>query len=125
MPKSGQYPHIWKSGADPIDHKLWIDCQRARAQAWFRGQDWFITEQEYVQLWREDDRYLRKGRTLSDLCLCRRDADLPWTLDNVEFKTREEHYKNTKHFRGQVTYGPRKPFRKENARSKVRSVENT
>lgn len=125
MRKSGQYPHIWKSGADPIDHKLWIDCQRARAQAWYRGQEWLITEQEYVQLWREDDRYLRKGRTVNDLCLCRRDPDLPWTLDNVEFKTRQEHYLNTKHFRGRVTYGPRKPLRKHNVRSKIRSAENT
>ena len=91
--KSGIYPNTWRSGPDPIDHRLFNDCQRARAQAWYRGEQWFITEQEYIALWRTNDYYLRKGRHNEDLCLIRRHYDLPWSLDNVQIVTRLEHYK--------------------------------
>ena len=116
--KKGQLtPEDWLSGPDPADHRLFNDCQRARAQAWYRGQDWFITEQQYIEIWRKDDRYLRKGRANDQLCMTRIDPDLPWTIDNIEIKTRLEHYKNTNNFRGRVTYGPRKYQRRSHAES--------
>ena len=95
MPMRGIRPHTWISGPDPIDHRLYTDCQRARAQAWYRGENWFITEQEYIDLWRTDDRYLRKGKTLNSLCMTKRDHDLDWTVDNVEFIERGEHFRQT------------------------------
>lgn len=91
--KSGLYPQTWKSGPDPIDHRLYNDCQRARAQAWYRGEEWFITEAEYISIWREDDRYLHKGRTRESLCLVKIDKSLPWSLDNVKFLSRLEHFR--------------------------------
>ena len=91
--KTGLYPKTWKSGPDEINHKLYTDCQRARAQAWYRGEEWYITEQEYIRLWREDDRYLKKGRTVECLCLSKIDYTLPWTMDNVHFITRREHFR--------------------------------
>lgn len=103
MPKQGIRPHIWKSGEDPIDHKLYVDCQKARAQARYRGEEWLITEEEYIQLWREDNRYLKKGRTVDSLCLTKRDHDLAWTLDNVEFITRLEHFKTTNQHKMKMT----------------------
>lgn len=90
--KIGPYPHIWKSGPDAVDHKLYTDCQRARAQAWYRGEDWFITEQEYIDLWRQDDRYQKKGRTIESLCMSKIDYELPWTVDNVQIMSRHEHF---------------------------------
>lgn len=93
-PKGTTLPDIWKSGPDEVNHRLYTDCQRARAQAKYRGEQWFITEQEYIELWRTDDRYLKKGRAPDDICLTRRDHDLPWTLDNVEFVLRLDHYRN-------------------------------
>lgn len=95
MRKSGQYPRTWKSGPDPIDHKLYTDCQRARAQAWYRGEQWFITEEEYIRLWRTDDRYLRKGQTADSICMTKIDHDKPWTVDNVQFMERREHFRQT------------------------------
>lgn len=91
-PKGKIYPHQWKSGTDVIDHKLYTDCQRARAQATYRGEVWTITESEYIQLWRKDDQYLKKGRGTDDLCLVRRDYEQGWHLDNVEIRSRLEHY---------------------------------
>lgn len=88
----GPYPHLWKSGPDEINHKLFTDCQRARAQAWYRGEEWFITEEEYIRIWRQDDRYLKKGRTIDSLCMSKIDYELPWHIDNVQIMSRHEHF---------------------------------
>ena len=93
MPRAGVRPHVWKIGTDPVDHKLYVDAQRAKAQAKYRGELWEITEQEYIDIWRKDDAYLKKGRGLECLCLTRIDFDLDWTVDNVELISRHEHYK--------------------------------
>lgn len=87
-------PNEWRSGPDLIDHKLYNDCMKARAQAWYRGEQWSITEQEYISLWRANDSYLHKGRTRHSLCMVRIDPDLPWSVDNVEIVTRLEHLRN-------------------------------
>lgn len=92
-PKGTKRTYMWKSGPDPIDHKLYVQCQRARAQANFRGEVWTITEQEYIDLWRENDRYLNKGRRPEDLCLTRRDPEGDWSMDNVIIVTRAYHYR--------------------------------
>jgi hypothetical protein len=95
MPKSGLRPHTWKIGTDPIDHRLYIDCLRARAQATYRGEQWLITEQEYISLWRTEDRYLQKGRGAECVCLIRCDHTQPWTVNNVKFISRLEHFRTT------------------------------
>ena len=97
--KKGIYPQQWLSGPDLIDHKLYTDCQRARAQAWFRGEEWLITEQEYIDLWREDDHYLRKGRTTGSLCMVRLDIEKAWTLDNVMIIERTKHFRRAHEFK--------------------------
>ena len=86
-------PDCWISGPDPADHKLFYDCQRARAQAWYRGEQWEISEQDYIQLWRRDDQHLRKGRRTGDLCLIRLDITGPWSLANVEIVERHRHFR--------------------------------
>lgn len=93
--RKGPAPHLWKSGPDPIDNKLYTECQKRRAQAKFRGQIWLITEEEYIALWRRDDLYLRKGRGNSDLCMTLIDASKPWRLDNIKIIDRLTHYKQT------------------------------
>jgi len=89
-------PEDWISGPDPADHKLFVDCQRSRAQAWFRGEEWFITEQEYIKIWREGDQHLRKGRTKDSLCMVRIDPEKDWTVDNVKIIPRIEHFRNAR-----------------------------
>lgn len=102
--KSGIYPHTWLSGPDHDDHRLYIDCQRARAQANFRGEGWTITEEEYIALWRRDDQFKRKGRRINDLCLVRIDLEKPWTLDNVEIKERALHFKRARQLQEEKRY---------------------
>lgn len=84
-------PHLRKY-PDPIDNKLFLDCMRARAQAWYQGQEWLLTDDEYIALWRQDDLYKFKGRHNEDYCLVRNDYSLPWQMDNVRIITRLEHY---------------------------------
>jgi hypothetical protein len=96
MRKGHRSPHLWKSGPDPVDHQLHLECQRRRAQARFRGQTWLITEEEYIQLWREEHRWLNKGRSPENICMCIIDPNLPWTVDNVEFMLRRQHYQTSR-----------------------------
>jgi len=91
MPRTGPRPNT-RRYPDPVDHKLFMDCMRARAQAWYMQQEWFITEDEYIALWRENDKYKHKGRHNNQFCLVRKDYEKAWTLDNVEVITRLEHY---------------------------------
>lgn len=86
------YPNIWKSGPDEVRHNLWIACVRAKAQAKYRGEEWLITPEEYIDLWMENDLYQNKGRGLDDYCLTRKDVYEPWSVENVEIITRREHF---------------------------------
>jgi hypothetical protein len=92
MPKKGIRPHTWVSGSDLVDHRLYIDCQRSRAQAKFRGEVWTITEREYIDLWRKGDLYLNKGRSPEQYCLTKIDPEKDWSLDNVHIITRLQHF---------------------------------
>ena len=92
MRKNGIYPELWKSGRCPIRHKLWLECQRSRAQAKYRGQEWDIDEETYIELWMMDDRYKHKGKASGDLCMSRINKKEPWHRDNVYFPTRKEHF---------------------------------
>lgn len=94
--KGTLYPKDWLSGPDPVDHRLYNDCLRARAQAWYRGEEWLLTEQEYIQLWRVNDNYLRKGRTTGSLCLIRIDIERAWHIDNVEVIERHRHFRRAR-----------------------------
>lgn len=93
MRTPGIYPELWKSGRCPIRHRLWLECQRNRAQAKYRGQEWMITEDEFIQLWQEDDRYKHRGRNGDSLCMTRIDKQKPWHKDNVKFQKRREHFR--------------------------------
>jgi hypothetical protein len=91
--KKGTYPHTWLSGPDEVDHKLYVDCLRARAQANFRGEGWEISEKDYIAIWRQDDRYKSKGRGTGSLCMIRIDLEKPWRMDNVMILERVKHFR--------------------------------
>lgn len=88
-------PEDWLSGPDPVDHKLYTDCQRARAQAWYRGEEWLITEQEYIELWRYQNQYQNKGRCRHNLCMVRIDPERAWHKDNVLIISRLQHFRTS------------------------------
>ena len=94
MRKNGIYPELWKSGRCPVRHKLWLECQRNRAQAKYRGQVWEIDEETFIELWMQDDRYKQRGRRGDDLCMTRINKTLPWTKHNVQFLSRKAHFQS-------------------------------
>jgi hypothetical protein len=104
MRKPGIYPELWKSGRCPIRHRLWLECQRNRAQAKYRGQPWNITEEQFIELWMKDNRYKHRGRDGKSLCMTRKDKTQPWQPDNVYFPTRKEHFSSIYAGKSRKTY---------------------
>jgi hypothetical protein len=76
-----------------VDNKLFNDWMKARAQAHYFDLAWTITEDEYIAIWRINNRYLKKGRANDEFCLVRQDYNLGWHMNNVHVITRSEHYK--------------------------------
>ena len=88
-PKWGdwRYPTPWK-------HDCHYAYLRHRAQARYRGEQYAITEQEWMGLWNEG-LWNRRGRAPESICLARIVDDLPWCIPNVHFITRYESIRKT------------------------------
>lgn len=78
---------------DLIDRNLRRAWQNSRVQALHRGDEYLLTWEDYLQLWRKNDRYLQKGTTLDSLVMVRTDPDGPWSVANTEIMTRQEQLK--------------------------------
>lgn len=89
----GVRPHIWKAGPDPVLHKKYLTWLQQRNQAQYREEGWTISFEEWVQVWDASGQWLNRGRVKGTWCMTRRDWGLPWSLDNIEIVTREEHAK--------------------------------
>lgn len=84
-------PHLRKY-PDPVDHKLFMDWMRAKAQAAYMALNWTVPVEEYIAMWRQNDLYKEKGRHNHEYCLVRKDYGKGWHLDNVHIITRGDHY---------------------------------
>ena len=73
-----------------IRNQLLQKFRNAKYQARHRGQDWDITEDEFIDLWMKNDNIEQSGNTLHSLSLCRKNLDDGWTLDNVHVITRQQ-----------------------------------
>ena len=60
----------------------------ARLQARFRGEDWGLDRETYIEMWLKEDRWQRIGRDSDSLSMTRIDPELGWTVDNVEIVVR-------------------------------------
>jgi hypothetical protein len=86
---TGPRPHTWKSGPDPELHNKFRVFGQCRNQAQFRGEDWQLTFEQFVQLW--SNYWQQRGRTVNSLCMTRRDWTRPWTMSNTQIITRQAH----------------------------------
>jgi len=68
--------------------------QLAKNQAVFRGQEWHLTKQEFLDIWRENELWLDGGHTMDGYVFSRIDMTADWTVDNVHIVTREQMLKN-------------------------------
>lgn len=84
-------PHVWLIGADAgkFKHDMYHPWQMARAQAKYRNELWELEFEDYYLLWR--DHWEQRGRGPDDMCMTRRDPDLPWSRDNICIILRSDH----------------------------------
>ena len=93
--RRGERPDLWKTGSDPAVHQHYYRFLRARAQARFWAQEWWLTWTEYYEATREV--IGRMGRGLDQFNLVRINTRLGWSKSNVELQTRRQamHRKHT------------------------------
>jgi len=89
----GPRPQSWVTGPDPVEHKKYRIWIQQRNQAQWREEGWTISFEEWKQLWDESGQWHNRGRERSCYCMTRIDRELPWTPDNVQIITREQHAK--------------------------------
>ena len=82
-------PHQWITGPDPFRHKLYWPFQAHQAQAKFRGDEHLLTFEEFFEIWK--DHWHLRGRQADCICLTRIDPRGPWSKENCELVTRQEH----------------------------------
>lgn len=82
-------PHLWKSGPDPEQHRLYKAWLQQRNQARWRGETWHLTFKEWIEVW--GDLIDQRGRTRDSYCLTRQNYDRDWTRDNVIVLPRRAH----------------------------------
>lgn len=87
----GPRPQIWKPGPDPVRHEQWRVWGQQKNQAQWRGEGWHIEFDTWLNLW--GDLWHQRGREKGCYCMTRIDWSLPWTVNNVQIVTREEHAK--------------------------------
>lgn len=86
--QKGLQPNLWKHPYDPVKRAKALAWVRAKAQAKFRGEEWAITEEEWMNSVWPDSLWARRGRKSMDLCLIRDDARGSWHIDNIIMVTR-------------------------------------
>jgi hypothetical protein len=67
---------------DELLHARHLGFHRSRCQAKFRGEPWELTEEDWNAIW-TPERWLRRGRGNTELCMSLLDEMGGWTVDNV------------------------------------------
>lgn len=86
------YPDKWLSGPDPLHHQQYYAWLKHRSQAWYRGEEHFLTWQDWLEFW-PPEVWHQRGRKGPDLCLTRIDPELAWEKSNCEIITRAEQFR--------------------------------
>lgn len=85
--KRGPRPHLWISGPNELTHEKFYAWHKHRAQANYRQEDYYLTFDDWQQLW-SDDKFLNRGRERDCFVLTRVDREGPWSIANCEVITR-------------------------------------
>jgi hypothetical protein len=79
---------VYISDFDNARRKAFV---RSRSQAWFRGETWELTWEDYQVFWKTTSRWARRSRRIDGLVLTRRDWQGVWNRDNCCIITRKAH----------------------------------
>ena len=91
--RPGPRPEMWVTGTDPVEHKKYRVYIQQKNQAQWRQEGWDISFEAWKHLWDKSGVWESRGRERGDYCMTRRDWSTPWTLNNVQIITRQEHAK--------------------------------
>lgn len=86
---------------DPQLHARYTPFLKSRSQAWYRGEDWDLTFEDYCQLWTWDHWQLR-GKGATEFAMVRKDIEQGWNLNNCEIITRREQLRRNAHYRADI-----------------------
>lgn len=64
--------------------------QNGRVQARMRNLEWTIRQDDFIDVWSEDDKWQHRGTKSGDLTFCRIDMSSGWHINNVDIITRHE-----------------------------------
>lgn len=82
-------PHTWVSGPDVTKHKQYIAWSMQREQAKFRGEEYVLTFEDFVEIWGEF--WHQRGRMAWSMVMTRHDLEKGWYRDNVCIMERLQH----------------------------------
>jgi len=89
--RPGPRPEMWVSGTDPVEHKKYRVFIQQKNQAQWREEGWDISFAAWKDIWDQSGMWENRGRERGDYCMTRSDWSLPWTVDNAQIITRQEH----------------------------------
>jgi hypothetical protein len=76
-------PDKWLCGSpDPIEHDKYYGWRKHQSQARYRKEEYELTWEDWQTLW-PNDVWFKRGRGRDCVTLYRRDANMPWRMDNV------------------------------------------
>lgn len=85
--KKNEFATLYPTEQAVKQHRAYVV---ARCQAKHRGEEWYLSESEYVDAW--GDEWHNRGRQSHNMTLTRCDWDLPWSSDNIEVIPRREFW---------------------------------
>lgn len=83
-------PANW-TGDRLINRDKYYAYLKHKAQANYRGEAYFLTWEDWQQIW-PNDLWLKRGRKIDDLCLTRPTFAGPWSMQTVEVTSRRQHF---------------------------------
>lgn len=90
--KQGKRSHLWITGPDELTHEKFYAWHKHRSQANYRQEEYYLTFDDWQQLW-PDDKFLNRGRETSCFVLTRIEREGPWSIANCEVVTRYDQLK--------------------------------
>jgi len=91
-------PETWISGDCPIVHDKYYAWLKHRAQARYRGEDYYLSFEDWCELW-TPSKWSQRGRKADSLVLQRQRIDGEWSLDNCEVVTRLEQLRRQREYK--------------------------
>ena len=82
----------WISGPNPHHHRMYVAYGYHRVTSRLRGEIWNLTWPEWRDAWLPV--WDQRGRSATQLCMCRKDIVGVWEISNIQIITRRQHGKH-------------------------------